>query len=171
MLNFTEEQFKNVKDLNEVFPVIMEANADEITPINIFYCLEGENKFLLESVNDSGNAGRYSFIGIDPYMSVKSSGKDVTIKEGAREESFEGDVLDIVRSLIKVNYKAYGVKFPFSGGAVGYIGYDLIRQYEKLPDKNPDEIQIPETYLMFYRKADMLRSFQTQTVNHIQCFP
>lgn len=152
MFNFTEEQFINEKKSGEVFPVILQTNADELTPINIFYSLKGKNKFLLESVSDSGNTGRYSFLGVDPFISVKSSGKEITIVKGKKEERFEGDVLDTVRKLIKVNYKAYGVKFPFSGGAVGYIGYDVIRQYEKLPDNNPDIIKIPETYLMFYKK-------------------
>jgi anthranilate synthase component I len=150
VFNLTEESFIENRKRNIIFPVIMETYADEITPINIFYNLEGRNKCLLESATNEGGGGRYSFIGIDPFMKLKSSGRVVEIIRKDGTETLEEDVLSVLKRLMKMQYESGGHKLPFSGGAVGYIGYDVIRLYEKLPDNNPQEIEVPEAFLMFY---------------------
>lgn len=151
MINISEENYRKYKSEGLVFPVILEANADELTPIGIFYSLEGKNKFLLESALGSSESSRYSFIGADPYMSVRSSGYDLEIVKGSNTERIKGKVLDYVRKHMEAGYKQEGICFPFAGGAVGYVGYDIIRQYERLPDTNADEIKLPEACLMFYK--------------------
>ena len=72
MFNLSEEQFKNQRKLNKTFPVVLQFNGDELTPIAIFYNLKGQKKFLLESVYSEKEIGRYSFMGSEPYMTINS---------------------------------------------------------------------------------------------------
>jgi anthranilate synthase component 1 len=152
MITLTKKQFDELKECKKVFPVIYEAHADELTPIIMFYNLEGKNRCLLESALATKESGRYSFMAENPYLQVKSYGKNITIinEDGSRAEK-QGDVLDTVKELLNVEYKSESMNLPFSGGAIGYVGYDMIRQYEVLPDNNRDEINAPESYLLFYK--------------------
>ena len=152
MINLNQENFNVLKRKLVVFPVVKEMHGDEVTPISIFYSLEGSCKCLLESACNTEKMGRYSFIGMDPYILLKSKGNSIVIERGEEKESFEGDVLEALKKLMKCEYEAKGIKLPFTGGAVGYIGYDVIRLYEKLPDYNNDEINIPEAFMMFYKR-------------------
>ncbi|QCX32823.1 anthranilate synthase component I [Caloramator sp. E03] len=151
MVNLSEIEFKKYKSMKKVFPVYLTINADEITPISIYYSIKGSNKFILESVFSEKEIGRYSFIGAQPYMSIKSYGEEILICRGAEEIKSKGKVLDCIKKYIESDYESLGLDIPFTGGAVGYIGYDVIRQYEKIPNKNKDEIDVPEAFLMFYK--------------------
>lgn len=153
MPNIQRDEFIKRKQSGAIFPVFIEMNLDQITPIGIYYNLEGRNKFLLESVFSEREIGRYSFIGSNPYRMIQSFGDEIVIcrEEGAIVERSHGLVLDQVREQLLQNYEAAGLQIPFVGGAVGYVGYDVIRQYEKLEGVNDDEIKAPETCLMFYR--------------------
>jgi anthranilate synthase component 1 len=150
--------FESMKK-DRVVPVMLKVNADEFTPIELFYNLDGCHKFLLESAECGKNWGRYSFLGASPHMAVKSYGdRVVTVSKGGVKTE-NGRVLDIVEDY----FKRYGydsappglfADLPaFTGGAVGYVGYDVIRLYEKLPDDNPDELHLPECFLMFYKEV------------------
>jgi len=151
MVNISEENYRKYKSQGLIFPVILETNADELTPIGIFYSLEGKNKFLLESALGSSESGRYSFIGANPYMTVRSRGDELEVLKGGITERIRGKVLDYVRKHTQARYIPEGIKFPFAGGAVGYVGYDIIRQYESLSGINADEMNLPEACLMFYK--------------------
>lgn len=149
--NLSKELFEKHKKENAVFPFFFEMNGDEITPIGIFYALPGRNKFLLESAEYEKGTGRYSFMGSDPYLKINSYSYDISVENGNLIHE-TGKILDIVKSSLNFKYDALNLKIPFTGGAIGYVGYDVIRQYEKLPDKNADELKVPESYLMFYKQ-------------------
>ncbi|MGC8545923.1 MAG: anthranilate synthase component I [Athalassotoga sp.] len=149
--NLSKEIFERYKKEKKVFPFYLEMNGDEITPISIFYNLSGKNKFLLESAEYEKGTGRYSFIGSDPYMKISSYSNKISIENGS-EIHETGKILDILKNTMNFNYDPINMKIPFTGGAIGYIGYDVIRQYEFLPDKNDDELKVPEAYLMFYKQ-------------------
>lgn len=151
MINLSEEQFHELKEEGKVFPVVLKTHVDEITPISAYYSLKGNNKFLLESASHDKGMGRYSFIGIEPYRIIKSYGDKVTIVDKDGENSLSGKVLDYVQRSVSLQYNSLGLDMPFVGGAVGYVGYDVIKQYERIPDDNLDEIKIPEANLMFYK--------------------
>lgn len=171
MLNISEEDFRNYKRKNYVFPVVMEINGDELTPINIFYKVKGKNKFLLESAESGTKWGRYSFIGANPYLSILSYGRDIKILANGSEQKAEGMAFDYIRKLLNVNYKLLGLNIPFTGGAIGYASYDIIRQYEKLPDKNFDEIKVPESYFMFYKSFICYDHFKHKILIIYNVFP
>ena len=146
MFNLTATEFAAAKKPNKVFPVHLTVNADQLTPIGMYYNLEGEHKFLFESVFSEREIGRYSFLGSNPYKSITSMGEDVTIITDGQAVHKKGKVLDYVKEHVSIPYLKTDIPLPFVGGAIGYVGYDVIRQYEKLPNVNPDELQAPEAY-------------------------
>jgi anthranilate synthase component I len=151
MVNLTEKEFEEKKSLKVIFSMYIKINADELTPVNIFYKLKGKNKFLLESALALGEEGRYSIMGSEPYMSISSRGENVIINKENEIKEQKGKVLDYAEDNLIKAYETLDLELPFIGGAIGYIGYDVIRQYEKLPDKNMDELNLPEANLLFYK--------------------
>lgn len=151
MINLSEKDFQNLKKLNSIFPVYIEINGDEMTPVNIFYKLQGKYKFLLESASLQGEESRYSFMGCNPYKIINSYQDKVTITEGEKIEEVKGRILDIAGKDLFGNYENLDLDIPFVGGAVGYVGYDVVRQYEIIPDNNLDELKLPEAFLLFYK--------------------
>ena len=151
MVNLTEKEFASKKSLKIIFPIFIKINGDELTPVNIYYKLKGKYKFLLESASTSKEESRYSFLGSNPYMLLSSQGENITITKGNEIKEKKGKILDYAEGHLLKKYDRSDLELPFIGGAVGYIGYDVIRQYEKLPDNNPDELNLPETCLLFYK--------------------
>lgn len=139
------------KDYN-IIPVSMEVYADMETPISIFKRFEQSKYcFLLESVEGGEKWGRYSIIGRNPFLAVKSY-KNKTIIEDKNGElsEVEGNPVEVIRALME-KYK--GANLPamprFTGGAVGFFGYDLIRYYEHLPNMPEDDLNLPESHFLF----------------------
>lgn len=151
-MNLNEEKFRMLKEKNVVFPVICELNGDELTPINIFYNLQGENKIIMESSEFAPKKGRYSFIASDPYMKVKSFGEAITVEKENTTFNVKGKIIDYMKSFLEVDYEKEFIDTPFAGGAIGYSGYDIIKQYEKISQDNFDDLNIPEAYFMLYKK-------------------
>lgn len=151
MINISEKEFIEYKKQSKEFPVFLKLNGDEFTPTNIYYNLQGKNKFLFESIYSENQIGRYSYIGANPYMKIKSYGEKITFEEKDTVKEFKGKVLDFIRTYLKTNYDNLGLDISFTGGAIGYVGYDIVRQYEDIQCKNKDDIKTYETYLMFYK--------------------
>ncbi|MGE5628046.1 MAG: anthranilate synthase component I [Solirubrobacterales bacterium] len=151
MLNLSKTEFEEFKKLKKAFPLFLKVNADQLTPIGIYYSLKGRKKFLLETVYSEREIGRYSFIGSEPYLEITSKGNDVKVTQGIETKEYQGKVLDFVKKSMDFDYEASGLETSFTGGAIGYVGYDVIRQYEVLPNCNEDHIDVPEAYLMFYK--------------------
>lgn len=129
---------------------IKQINGDVLTPISVFQRLQGKKKFILESSSGHGEKGRYSFIGMEPYKEIIGDGQIVKIKTATEEETLKDKPLEVVKAHIP--NISLDLPFPFYGGAVGYIGYDAIRQYEQIGDRLDDEIGMPDIHLMFYRE-------------------
>jgi len=113
--------------------VVLERPADLTTPVALMRgLLAGDGPcFLLESVEGGDRVARWSFLGASP--SGEISGRDAdpfaALKAMPRDESAPGDDLP-----------------PFTGGAVGYAGYDAVRWLERLPDSKPDPIGLPDAW-------------------------
>ena len=136
-----------------LIPVYKEIMADMETPLSAFLKLDrGRYAFLLESVEGGEKVGRYSFLGSNPGKVFSAKGKLVTVEEESGRRSFmsAGDPLDDLAGMLAA-YRPVSIPgLPrFTGGALGYAAYDAARNFEKLPDKNPDDLGLPDLFFMF----------------------
>ncbi len=107
--------------------------------------------FLLHSGMDPGKLGRYSFMGSDPFLVLRSRGEDISLTREGREEARRGNPFDVAGELLAAyTLEECPAGIPFSGGAVGYFGYDLCHFIERLPSTAVDDLNLPECYLAFY---------------------
>ncbi len=130
--------------------------ADLETPVSAFLKIAGGRpmSFLLESVEGGAVRGRYSVIGLDPDVVWRASGRKAEINRTARSrpDAFEPckhNPLDALRALIAESRIDLPYDLPpMAAGVFGYLGYDMVRLMEELPDPNPDPIGIPDATLM-----------------------
>ncbi|OGN99027.1 MAG: aminodeoxychorismate synthase, component I [Chloroflexi bacterium RBG_13_51_18] len=107
--------------------------------------------FFLDSGMDVQKLGRYSFMGSDPFLVMRSRGTEITLIKNGVEEKKQGNPFDVLGELLKTyTFKDRKSEIPFLGGAVGYFSYDLCHFIEKLPKQAKDDLQLPECYLGFY---------------------
>lgn len=130
--------------------------ADLDTPVSLMLKLNGAgtHAFLLESVTGGEVRGRYSIVGMKPDLIWDCHGTNSRINRHARfdEDAFEdqsGDPLDNLRALIAESRIDLPEDLPAaSAGLFGYLGYDMIRLVEHLPDVNPDPLGLPDAVLL-----------------------
>ena len=130
--------------------------ADLDTPVSLMLKLTGAAKdaFLLESVTGGEVRGRYSIIGMKPDVIWQCHGPSARINRQARfdPERFEddgADPLDSLRALIEESRIELPDDLPAaSAGLFGYLGYDMIRLVEHLPDVNPDPLGLPDALML-----------------------
>src|SRR5258708_7704471 len=135
-----------------LIPVWREIAADLETPVSAFLKVaNGEYAFLLESVQGGEKWGRYTFIGTEP--SVVFRGRDDKLElirlDGKAEIRSVANPFDALREEMK-KYRAPQLDgLPrFFGGAVGYLTYDTVRYFERLPNAPHDDRSIPDLHLM-----------------------
>jgi anthranilate synthase component 1 len=138
---------------HRIVPVWRELVADTMTPVRAFLAVVGTRPgFLLESVEGGERWGRYSFIGRHPLATVSARGREVTVEGDVRLPlDPAGDspgVLATVEALLGA-YRSPAVADlpPLHGGLVGYLGYDVVREVEFLPDVPRDDLGLPDAVL------------------------
>ncbi|KJS16995.1 MAG: anthranilate synthase [Peptococcaceae bacterium BRH_c4b] len=165
MLYPSKDKFIELCKDYRVVPVTGEYHADTETPITIYAKLSGSGySFLLESVVGGQKLGRYSFIGIDPFMVYSYADGINVIEENGSARRIEGDPFVLLEDLMEQCRGPELKELPrFYGGAVGYLGYDMVRCLENLPghDKKqevPDSVMIfPEVVVIFDHIRQSLR--------------
>jgi anthranilate synthase component I len=135
-------------------PVYRQLLGDTLTPVSAFKQFdEGAWSFLFESVVGGEKIGRFSFLGAGPFLTVEARGKKVITKEG-NKIIFEGDHPDPLQYLEDLAKKYHAPQVPglprFTGGAVGFAGYDTVRYAERLPNCPPDDRQLSDLSFAFY---------------------
>ncbi len=155
-----------------LIPVYREILADIETPVSVLRKLQHKDHvYLLESVEGGEKWGRYSFIGTDAGVVFKVRGSHVIVDEKGRISTKEhkGDPLGALRELLG-RYKPVATPgLPrFFGGAVGYVGYDMVRYFEKLPDAPPDDLNLDESVFVI---SDSLVIFDNtrHTIKVVAC--
>ncbi|MSP00791.1 MAG: anthranilate synthase component I [Acetobacteraceae bacterium] len=126
--------------------------ADLETPVAAYLklALGRPNAFLLESVEGGTTRGRYSVIGMEPDLIWRCQDGKASVNRSALSapHAFVAETrtpLDSLRALIAETQLDVPLSLPpMAGGLVGYLGYDMVREMEKLPDKNRDHIGVPE---------------------------
>ena len=144
-------EFLSLARSGNLVPVSCDLPADLETPISALLKLRnGSEAFLLESVEGGEKVGRYSFLGVGPFLSLRAYDGRVELRGEGISEVRQGDPLAITRELLQ-RYRPTGMNgLPrFYGGAVGYFAYDLVRHFERLPNRPPDDLGLPTCYLVF----------------------
>ncbi|MCP5094288.1 MAG: anthranilate synthase component I [Chloroflexi bacterium] len=146
-----------------LIPVYREFAADLETPVSVYLKLMSElgPSFLLESVEGGEQVSRYSFVGVNPRGMISLNGRTITDQRQDRTETREladgEDILDVLKAELERFTPADLPGLPrFQGGAVGYLGYDVVRYFEKLPETAVPVLDIPDSV---YLLADTLVVF------------
>jgi len=157
MLYPFEKEFIKLTAQGNLIPVVRELPADLETPVSAYLKLSKGSKysFLLESVEGEERIARFSFVARDPEMIIRCAADQIEItdlsgpKKKVRKESHGGDPLRYVRDIFKF-YRFVNVPgLPsFCGGFVGYLGYDTVKYFERLPHKTKKDVDLPEILLI-----------------------
>lgn len=123
-----------------------------LSPVELFEVFAEEaNSFFLDSAMDVGKLGRYSLMGDDPFLVFSSRGEDITLKSKQGTTFLKGNPFDCFgRCLETYKFDSPLFGLPCSGGAVGYLSYDLGSFLEKLPSRAVDDLRLPESCFGFY---------------------
>jgi len=141
-------------------PVVKSITADLLTPVSAFLAFAGDEPYacLLESVERGEQIGRYTFLGARPYMRVESRDGQVEVVRNSgsarskkRTEKIRGNVFEVVKSLLREHRVAQVPGLPpFTGGAVGFFAYDVVRRLEKIGEHAKNDLHLPDCTLMFF---------------------
>ncbi|WP_146345561.1 anthranilate synthase component I [Falsiphaeobacter marinintestinus] len=150
------ETFSKAYEAGENQVVYTRLAADLDTPVSLMLKLTGAQKdaFMLESVTGGEVRGRYSIIGMKPDLVWRCDGENAAINRHARFEpdGFEpvdGNPLDTLRELIAESRINLPEDLPqAAAGLFGYLGYDMVRLVERLPDVNPDPLGLPDALML-----------------------
>jgi len=118
------------------------------SPASMFFKLASEYDyaFLLESRTGLGNTALYSYVGFDPTVTVR-------VKEGIanvnERQEYVHDPLDVIQRLISCKHHSQH-RYGFLGGAVGYVSYDAIRYWERIPHTAADDLDFPDLEMGIY---------------------
>ncbi|MED0674959.1 anthranilate synthase component I [Aneurinibacillus thermoaerophilus] len=132
-------------------PVSYSFLADKATPIHLYQTLKQKDSFLLESVENESRWARYSFIGLRPFLKLRAGHEGAEfIYRDAKRIRVEGNPLEAFRrQLSRFRSPNLPNMPPFTGGAVGLLGYDTLRFVEMLPKASHDELQLDTLHLLF----------------------
>jgi anthranilate synthase component 1 len=152
--------FKQMATRGNLIPVFEEIHYDLETPLSAFRKIDdGKSSFLLESVEGGEKWGRYSFLGSGSSHLFRSRGEEFEILKNG-EVLRKGNVSDPLLALenfMGTYHPVHHDDLPrFSGGAVGYLSYDIVRSFERLPDRLQQDIDFYDCSFMI---TDTLLAF------------
>ena len=167
--------FESFAEQGNVVPVHKVLTADLETPVSAYLKLAARKKysFLLESVESGEKFGRYTFLGTDPFLRVTATGNRVEIERSGKITRRLGAIFDILREIAGEFHpvRVEGLP-PFSAGAVGFAGYDVVRLIEpKVPPFRKDDVKLPDAVFLFF---SMLLAFDHLTkqifvISNVRC--
>jgi anthranilate synthase component 1 len=152
------KEFARLSRGTTLVPVAKSISADLLTPVSAFLAVaEGEpDAFLLESVEGGEKIGRYTFLGVRPFLRLESRGAEITIGRGRTKkvERRTGNVFDVIKELLQQHRPAAMEGLPpFTAGAVGYCAYDIVRRLENIGEHASDDLDVPDCVLMFFDRV------------------
>src|SRR5262245_25921184 len=162
------DRFVELSRRSSVVTVYRQLVSDTLTPVSAFCKLNrGSNAFLFESVVGGEKVGRYSFVGAEPFLHFEAFGREMWLtgepdpeeighphpSDSKARRRYQGadDPLQVLGELLARYRTSHVTGLPrFCGGAVGYMGYDVVRYTENLPNPPPDDRQLPDLAFDFY---------------------
>lgn len=146
------EQFTQLAKHSKVIPVVKRVLADTFTPVGLYQSLAQSRPgtFLLESADGSNSWSRYSFVGVNcAAMLQEQAGAARWSGRVPVGVQLNGDCLEVLRETIKfLSGETLPDLPPLTGGLVGYLAYDIVRHFEKVPASNPDQLQVPNLSML-----------------------
>jgi anthranilate synthase component I len=153
MLQPDFKQFSQLAREATLIPVVKSVSADLLTPVSAFLAIaeKESHAFLLESVERGEQIGRYTFLGVRPYIRLRAREGKVEIYRDSRREILKENVFQVVKWLLREHRPATIAGLPpFTAGAVGYFAYDVVRQLENIGEHAKDDLSLPDAELMFF---------------------
>ena len=150
------KEFARLTHEATLVPVVKSISADLLTPVSAFLAIAaGEpDAFLLESVEGGEKIGRYTFLGVRPFLRLESRGSTITIERGRKVERRTADIFQVMKELLRQHRPATMEGLPpFTAGAVGYCAYDIVRRLENIGAHANDDLDVPDCVLMFYDRV------------------
>ena len=158
------QTFHSLQKESSLVPVYRTIISDLDTPLTLFakICTDKQHSFLFESMEGGEKWGRYSFIGFDPLLTFESFDSEVTITSysTAFDDHQQSNVnpLDSLKEILENFNAAEDANLPkFCGGAVGFLGYDMVRFMEELPKPNSNR-NMPDSSFMVPRIVQIGRA-------------
>ncbi|HVG86628.1 MAG TPA: anthranilate synthase component I [Vicinamibacterales bacterium] len=127
------EEFVELAQRGTFVPVVKELVADLLTPVSAFLKVaeHSDYAFLLESVEGGEHVGRYSFLGKDPFLILRGQNTHTTVEQAGTTSTADEPFVETLRSLMNGFRSPFVPGLPrFTGGAVGYFGYDTAAWFE-----------------------------------------
>ena len=171
-------EFSRLARTATLVPVAKSISADLLTPVSAFLSIAADepDAFLLESVEGGEKIGRYTFLGVRPYLRLESHGDQITIRrdyktkvaKSARSntrratipniETRTANIFEVIKELLHQHRPAQVEGLPpFTAGAVGYCAYDIVRQLENIGARArtqaKDDLHVPDCILMFFDRV------------------
>jgi anthranilate synthase component 1 len=145
-------EYEQLSRAGGLVPVFRELPGDLLTPVSAFQALaaRAERAFLLESVVGGEQIARYSFLGRDPVATVEARGQQVVEHVDGLTRPLEGGLLAALRARLPRSAAELPDLPRFTGGAVGYLTYDAVRLFERLPDRHAGSAGVVASF-SFYR--------------------
>lgn len=156
-----QKEFLKLSQKGNLIPVYKEILADVDTPVSAYMKLakDSQYSFLLESVEGEEKIARYSFLATDPEMVIRSKDRNMEIfylKNGVKRKETQTIDLTPLSHIRQIMSQYKFVDIPglprFCGGLVGYLGYDVVRFFERLPHKPQDDLNLPDMVLVLAKQ-------------------
>ena len=150
------KEFSRLSRNATLVPVAKSISADLLTPVSAFLAVaDGEpDAFLLESIEGGEKIGRYTFLGVRPFLRLESRGAAITITRGRKVERPTGNIFEVIKELLQQHRPATMEGLPpFTAGAVGYCAYDIVRRLENIGEHADDDLNLPDCVLMFFDRV------------------
>ena len=154
MFHFPDKsEFLKLAASHDAVPVYRRLLCDSLTPVSAFKRIDSGNEAcLFESVVGGEVVGRYSFLAADPTRKILAKGNEVTIvdENGTQTQTSENPLAEFRKQIESVRVAQLEGMPPFTGGAIGYAGYDVVRYVESLPDAPEDDRNLSDLSFAFY---------------------
>jgi anthranilate synthase component 1 len=147
------DTFRSLAEDADLVPVYRRLVSDALTPVSAFHKIDsGDTACLFESVIGGEKVGRYSFLAADPYLQIEAHGQQVRVITSEGTDQFDSDdpLGELERRIAEVRAATLADLPPFTSGAVGYAGYDVVRYSENLPNAPEDDRGLPDLAFAFY---------------------
>ena len=148
----TFDEFRELAQRGTFVPVYKEIVADLLTPVSAFLKIaeHSDYAFLLESVEGGEQVGRYSFLGKDPFLILRSRGGRTTIDRAGQTSESDKPFVAAARELMAGFHSPFVPGLPrFTGGAVGYLGYDAAAWFEPVELQPTADVEDEAGFMLF----------------------